>query len=118
MNGNRSALIFLTLLSLALPSILLADWRAFVPQPFQNSAEIRGLGVYESDDNQIGPNRFRWYDRFFREKFTLFSNGYVYHPRFLLYDLSFSGILSQENYFTQSISSQGWRNRTGIEYNA
>jgi len=93
-----------------------AEWREFAPRPFENGAFVDGYGSYERDHNDTGRSSSEWTDKFFRERFTLYSNGYSYHPRFLQYAVSLSGLLSQEEFDASFARSHGWQSNTGWEY--
>jgi hypothetical protein len=59
--------------------------------------------------------------RFLKEKLTLRSRGYAYHPRFLQYRFELSGALKQERYVTSSLApggDDGWGSNEGLEYQA
>ncbi|MBZ0088916.1 MAG: hypothetical protein K8H90_00915 [Thermoanaerobaculia bacterium] len=53
-----------------------------------------------------------------REKLTLFSNGYVYHPRFLFYHLEVGGALKQEQFEATYLPSRRRSDDSGLEYDA
>lgn len=93
-----------------------ADWTLFLPRTLNNGAYIEVQGTFEEDDNRYGENALRWTDIFVREKLTLFSNGYFYHPRFLLYHAAVTGALSQEHYDTSLVPAREWRPDNGFEY--
>lgn len=93
-----------------------ADWNDFVPRPFENGAFLDLYTSYERDHIRGGGPSNQWTDGFIREKLTLFSDGYSYHPRFMLYHFSISGVLKQEDYGSSAISTPGWQNDTGLEY--
>ena len=95
-----------------------ADWREFVPRPFENGAFVDGYALYERDHNDSGSTSTHWTDKFFRERFTLYSSGYSYHPRFLQYGVSVSGLVSQEEYDSSFLGSHGWQYDSGLEYDA
>jgi len=98
------------------PSFARADWRAFVPRPFENGAYLDVFTSYERDRLRIGSRSSHWSDLFLREKLTLFSNGYSYDPRFLVYQISLAAAQRQENYESSAIESLGWRSRSSFEY--
>ncbi len=110
------ALVAGGLLALLHTGALLAGWTDFLPRTLDNGAYLEVDGLYESDDNRYNERSFHWDDTFFKEKLTLFSNGYVYHPRFLLYRASVTGLVSQERYNTTATPSQEWRPDDGFEY--
>ena len=93
-----------------------AEWTSFLPRPFENALYLDLFASHERDDNQSGARSYDWNDTFLREKLTLESNGYVYHPRFLQYQLSLSGGLKQENYWSTYVSTEGFRRGSGFEY--
>jgi hypothetical protein len=99
-------------------TLCLAQERSFLPTSWQNGGYFDLFGSYESDDNRSPVQPFGWNDTFFREKLTLFSDGYVYDPRFLQYHGSLSGALKQESYNATYLEDQGWTHGTGVEYEA
>ena len=116
MGGLRVKFTLLLSAAWLLPPPALASWGDFVPRPFENGATLELFGSYERDAQLNGDRPFRWNDTFFREKVTLFSNGFFYHPRFLQYQASVSGALKQENFSPSYADPTGWNNRTGLEY--
>ncbi|MEO8197112.1 MAG: hypothetical protein ABI689_10345 [Thermoanaerobaculia bacterium] len=101
---------------LAAPARLLAGWTDFLPRTLDNGAYLEVQGLMEEEDNRYNERNLRWTDTFFKEKLTLFSNGYVYHPRFLLYRAAVTGLVSQERYDTSLVPSKEWRPDDGFEY--
>jgi hypothetical protein len=90
-----------------------------VPTPFENGAFLESFTSFERDHvSTEGTQSARWTDTFLREKFTLFSDGYSYHPRFLQYHFSIGGLARQEDYESSFASSTGWQNALGLEYDA
>jgi hypothetical protein len=101
------------------PSLARADdWRDFIPRPFENGAFLDLYSSYEHDNIRSGgAASSHWTDTFIRERVTLFSNGYSYHPRFVQYRFSISGAIKQEDFNSSFPSnSSGWTNNTGLEY--
>ena len=99
------------------PSLVFADWRDFLPTPFENGAFLESFTSFERDHvSTEGTQPVHWNDTFIREKFTLFSDGYSYHPRFLQYHFSIGGLLRQEDYESSLTGSTGWQNASGLEY--
>ena len=111
-----AALLGVGLLASLHPGTVLADWTAFLPRTLDNGAYLEVQGLFEEDDNRNAERSFRWSDTFFKEKLTLFSNGYVYHPRFLLYRAAITGLVSQERYEASLLPSKEWRRDDGLEY--
>jgi hypothetical protein len=93
-----------------------ADWRLFLPRSVGSGAYLDLFASAERDETRYGDRRFEWKDSFLKEKLTLFTNGYVYHPRFLQYRLSLTGALRQEDYRTSAVAGAGWRRDDGFEY--
>ncbi len=112
---TRSAGVALAAVLLLAPAAR-ADWRLFLPHTLETGAYLDLFGADEKDDNRTGQGGQRWTDRFFKEKLTLFTNGYVYHPRFLLYQLSISEALKQERYEASFLPPLGDKRGSGLEY--
>jgi hypothetical protein len=100
------------------PSFAFADWTAFIPRPFENGSFFDTFASFERDNIRSGTTPARWTDTFIRERLTLYSNGYSYHPRFLQYQFSLAGTGRQEDYDLSSQKSLGWRQGNGVEYDA
>ncbi len=98
------------------PGAFAAEWTLFLPRTLDNGAYLTVQGLYEEDDNRYADRSYRWSDTFVKEKLTLFSNGYFYHPRFLLYRAAVTGALSQERYDTSLAPAREWRPDDGFEY--
>jgi hypothetical protein len=95
-----------------------ASWADWAPKPFENGAYFEIFGSRENDDNNNYGQKFGWTDLFFKERITLYSNGYFYHPRFLRYQASISPGLKQENYSQTPGISTGWTSSTALDYDA
>ena len=95
-----------------------ADWTIFLPHTLETHAWAELFGLYEKDDVTAQPQRTVWSDTFLKEKLTLLTTGYFYHPRFLLYHLTISGAIKQENYEQTSLPPLHWRNGKSLEYDA
>ena len=100
----------------ALPPRAGADWREFIPQPYENEGYLDTYTSYERDHFNGGTGAQRWEDTFLRERLTLVSNGYSYDPRFIQYRVSIGGALRQEDYLTSFGNDRGWRSSEGLEY--
>lgn len=119
MRRRRFLAPLVSILALGLtPGPLAADWRLFLPHSFSSGAWLELFGSSERDETRYGERSFEWRDDFLKEKVTVFSDGWVYHPRFLQYRLSLTGALRQENYSTHAVAGAGWRNDDGLEYEA
>jgi hypothetical protein len=115
----RVAVILLVVVAAGLGTTLsFAEASDFIPRSWRNGAYFDLFASYEMDDNRASVQPFRWDDTFIREKLTLFSDGYVYDPRFLQYHGSLGGALKQEYYDASYLDSQGWTHDTGVEYEA
>jgi hypothetical protein len=88
----------------------------FVPTPRENGATLDLFASHEREDITSVARPYDWSDTFLREKITLFSDGYVYHPRFLQYHLAVGGALKEERYVASTLPSAGWKNASGLEY--
>jgi len=93
-----------------------ADWRDFVPRPFENGAFFDQFVSFERDNLRNGAQPSNWTDTFLKEKLTFYSNGYSYHPRFLQYRFSIAGVGKQEQYDSSLIDNPGWTYGSGWEY--
>jgi hypothetical protein len=122
MKHTVRGIIILTLILTVLQSPASADWKKFIPTPYENGADMDVYASYDTDsktvDTDTGTKESNWTDTFLKEKLTLHSEGYIYHPRFILYKLSLSGALKQEAYKPSFAESAGWINASGIEYKA
>jgi hypothetical protein len=98
------------------PSFAFAAWTDFIPTPLDTEAFVDVFTSYERDDLRSGARSARWDDIFIKEKVTLFTYGYSYHPRFLRYQFSIAGIGKQERYDSNVIESGGWTYGSGLEY--
>jgi len=118
--GRRPGIPFPLLLTLCAvgfaASLARADWQEFIPRPLENGAYFDTYGSYEQDHSVSGGTSTRWTDTFIRERVTLFSNGYSYHPRFIRYQFSISGAVKQEDYQSSQPGPSGWSDDTGLEY--
>jgi hypothetical protein len=113
----RAAVILCSAIGLGVSPVF-ADAGDFLPRPWENGAFFEVFGSYESDDNNRTRQPFGWDDTFLREKLTLYSHGYVYHPRFLQYQASLAGALKQEYYEASYLEPIGWTHDSGVEYDA
>ncbi len=98
-----------------LPAPARAGWRDFVPTPYQNSVVLDAGATYESNETDKGEQQQAESDLFVREKLTVVSDGYSYHPRFIQYRLLLAAALKQE---TSENNDRGTvhTNATGLDY--
>ena len=89
-----------------------------MPRTFETHLWLSLYGIYENDQLQSVPRHFTWSDLFLREKLTLQTSGYFYHPRFLRYRLQLSGGLDQEQYRNSTAPPLGTRHGNAFEYDA
>lgn len=100
------------------PRVATAQWLDFLPRPLENGANVEAFSSFERDDLRGESRKTRWRDTYLRERLTLYSDGYSYHPRFILYHFSLAGSARQEEYVSTSTPSLGWRQGDGWEYGA
>ena len=96
--------------------VLAAAGSDFIPRPTRNGAFVDLFASRERDENSGNVRSFGWSDTFFKEKLTLYSNGYFYHPRLLQYRASIAAALKQERYEASYLPAQDWRSDHGAEY--
>lgn len=109
-------LVGLLMAAVLAPALAMADWREFLPHPYENGAFVDSYTSYERDHQDNGGRSSRWEDIYFRQKLTLLSRGYAYHPRFVVYRFSISGAAREEHYDASGDDSTGWRADPGLEY--
>lgn len=98
-----------------------AQWTRFLPRALESGAALELFGSSEEDDTGGGDRERRWRDEFVQEKLRLHTRGYVYHPRFLLYQLELGGALKQERFRATPrgpLASESWRTASGYDYRA
>lgn len=95
-----------------------ADWRLFLPRSVDQGAALDLFASSESDEITETLRPTRWSDDFLKAKLTLFSEGYVYHPRFLVYRASLGGAIKREAYEDTGMPDMGWHQDSGLEYDA
>lgn len=95
-----------------------AEVGRFLPRSLDTGVYLELTGLREEEERHNRGRLFAWDDTFFREKLTLFSNGYVYHPRFLVYRISLTGVYRQEKFERTLFPSEGYQSSTGLEYSA
>jgi hypothetical protein len=115
---NRRTIVALLLVTGLGAPVCRADASRFAPRSWDNGIYFDLYSSYESDDISRVVQPYGYTDTFLREKVTLFSDGYVYHPRFLQYHLSVAGALKQERYDTTYLEPTGWTHDNGAEYDA
>jgi hypothetical protein len=114
--GRTVGLIVIVIVAiLALPSPGAADLKQFIPKIYDTGAEFEIDSSYQKDKNRSNGTGQDLTDAFFKETFNLFTNGYIYHPRFVQFLLKGSAGLKEENYNTGSTGS-GWTTAFAREY--
>jgi hypothetical protein len=98
------------------PALAAAEWKSFMPTPAQNDLALDVFFSHERDNFGGLARPTDWTDAFAKERLTLYSHGYFYHPRFLRYRFALGGLLSQEKYQSLVFAPTGWNVRTGTEY--
>jgi hypothetical protein len=114
--ARAATFVLVGLVSLAAPSLARAQWKQFIPTPYDNRAWLELYSSWERDNSKGSARNVRWEDTFFREKLSFSSLGYSYDPRFLQYKLSLAGVAKQENYDNTAFRSGDWREAEAIEY--
>ncbi len=101
-----------------IPSTVLGDWTNFMPKLFNYNAFLELTSYHDVNKNQVNGNGYKVTDNLFQEKLTLSTDGYVYHPRFLLLNIKVSGVLDQEQFGVTTNGGTGipWTNSTGFEH--
>jgi len=113
----KFALALLFVAGCALGSAFAADG-VFAPKSSGNGAFVDVFGSLEREDDRGASRPFGWADTFLKEKITLYSNGYFYHPRFLRYRILLAGALKQEEYRPVDGRPARWKSASGGEYDA
>lgn len=100
------------------PSLSYADLRQFIPKPVSNEVIMELYGSYESEKTSLPGLNMESKDVFIKEKLTLRSIGFSYHPNFIQYQLALSVALKQEHFESPTFATSGWTNGSGFEYDA
>jgi len=108
----------LLLITLATPVEVCADWRQFIPKIASYDADLELYGSFESDKHISPDVNIVTKDTYFKEKLTLYTFGYSYHPNFIQYSLALSTSLKQEDFEQTGMAASGWTNQSGFEYDA
>ena len=101
-----------------MPGLARADWSIFIPRTLETHAWIDLYGLWEKDDLQTSQRRITWTDTFLKEKLTLQTAGYFYHPRFVRYRIALTGALKQEEFVESTLPPLGRRDASSLEYDA
>ncbi len=111
--------LILLIAVLASPSISRGDVQEFFPRNTGFEGELDIDMSHEISRNTTRGQGLEAKDTFFNEKLVLAANGYVYHPRFLLYLAKIGGGLSQgsfKNTLNPALGSGSWTNVFIYEY--
>jgi hypothetical protein len=88
------------------------------PRPLVRSQRIRGeletVVEHRVDERKTGPNKRESKSTVFEERARVRTNGDVYHPDFLTYDVMIGGGLAQQKLDSDDLS--GWNTGTLDEY--
>jgi hypothetical protein len=114
--ARRAAAVLMVAAVAAGPSPAAGAVSDFLPRPVENGASLELFTSLEHDENSTSSHSSEWTDTFLREKLTFYSNGYVYHPRFLQYQGSIAGAVKQEDYESTFIEGPGWQSDSALEY--
>jgi hypothetical protein len=98
-----------------------AQWTRFLPRALESGAALELFASSEEDETEGGDRERSWRDEFVQEKLRLHTRGYLYHPRFLLYQLELGGALKQERFRATPrgpLASESWRTASGYDYRA
>ncbi|MBI5099474.1 MAG: hypothetical protein HZB30_09590 [Nitrospirae bacterium] len=113
-------LIFIIALSfLMAPAVALGDMRRFIPRIYSTEGELEVNMSHEERENLIAETGLKTSDTFFSEKIVLTANGFVYHPRFILFLGKLGGGSSQEKFKSNSSAEAdegSWNNMFIKEY--
>ena len=89
---------WILLICLFAPSVSALGVRDFLPHVTGYTAGLDVDGSYESHNEQIGEDKTKRSDAFFREMLYFKTSGFIYHPRFVLFAAQISGGLKEEQY--------------------
>jgi hypothetical protein len=95
-------IFIIALFCLTAPACVLADLRQFIPQIYSTEGDLEINASYESKENRLAGKGTQTSDTFLNEKIVLTVNGFVYHPRFLLFLGKIGLGFSQEKYSSSS----------------
>lgn len=80
------------------PSVALGDMRQFLPRVAEYEGELEVDAVYERNKDRIGETGLKTSSLSLIEKVTLSAEGYVYHPRFIIFLAKAAGSLRHEKF--------------------
>jgi len=114
-------LVFIVMIVfLTAPSAARGQEGQFIPTIYGFEGELDFGAAYEKNKNESNGRGYQTSDTYFVEKVVLSANGFVYHPRFLLFLAKAGGGLTQE-YFENSNAAANsgggaWRDNPLWEY--
>ncbi|MBI5633335.1 MAG: hypothetical protein HZA15_07660 [Nitrospirae bacterium] len=91
--------LILTALLVA-PAVCVADSQDFLPRLFSIGGDLDINSHYESDTNRSAERETKTADLFIRERLSLYTDGFIYHPRFIQFHVMLAAGLKQEDYET------------------
>lgn len=110
----------LMIVFLTAPSAARGQEGQFFPTIYGFEGELDFGAAYEQNKNESRGRGSHTSDTYFAEKIVLSANGYVYHPRFLLFLAKVGGGLTQENFENSNLPADAgggsWRNNPLWEY--
>jgi len=114
--------LFLVVFLLVLPVTATGQMSQWIPKIYSNEAEVDIDGIYESFDNKTNGVGLSTRDLYFAERFVLTVTGWVYHPRFFVFQAKVGLGLAEEN-VTNNLSAVAanaeegqWKTTPLLEY--
>ncbi len=108
--------VLVVIVCASVPSPANADIKEFFPKVSSYTGDLELNMNYDSEKDTSNGKGFSSSDLFSRQRFNFHFDGYIYHPKFILYLLSLSTGIKEENYTTTGISS-GWATGKSLGYN-
>ncbi len=91
-------ILIIAICCLTAPAVVLADMRQFIPQIYSTEGDLEINMTHESKENLTEEKGLKPLIPFSSEKIVLSANGFVYHPRFMLFLGKLGGGFSQEKF--------------------
>ena len=90
--------------------------RSFVPTIIDYNGALEFGMTQETDETASNGNRMKTSDETTSERIRLFTNGYIYHPRFVVFYLQGAAGLRDERFETAAQSSRATRSADEYEF--